>query len=86
MKFARQCTQCGCGMNEGYVVNGGEEYFCSQNCLNQVYTNEEWNDMVYSGDTDEDGELIPDTESYWTEWEDGDDYQYELINNKLVEL
>jgi len=73
-------------MNDGYVVGGGIEYYCSQNCLNQVYTDAEWSDMVHSGETDEEGNLIPDTDSYWTEWEDEDDYQYQLINNKLIEL
>lgn len=71
-------------MNDGYVVGGGAEYYCSQNCLNQVYTDAEWQDMVYSGDTDSEGELIPDTDSYWTEWEE--DYQYEMIDGKLIEI
>lgn len=86
MKYARQCTLCGCGMNDGYVVGGGEAYYCSQNCLNQVYTDAEWHDMVHSGNTDDDGELIPDTDSYWTEWEDEDEYQYELIDGELIEI
>lgn len=73
-------------MNDGYVVNGGEEYYCSQNCLNQVYTDAEWHDMVHSGDTDDEGELIPDTDSYWTEWEDEDDHQYIVKNGELVEI
>jgi hypothetical protein len=86
MKFARKCTECGCGMNDGYVVGGGVEYYCSQNCLNKEFTDAEWHDMVYSGDTDEDGELIADTDSYWTEWEDEDDYQYVVKDGELVEI
>jgi hypothetical protein len=61
-KFARQCDACGSGMNEGYIINGGEEYFCSDECLHTEYTQEEYEEM--HGDDD--------TETYWTEWEDDD--------------
>ncbi len=49
-------------MYSGYVINGGEEYYCSDECLHTKYTEEEWNDM-YSDDGD----------SYWTEWGHDDD-------------
>jgi hypothetical protein len=75
-KFARQCDKCKQGMNEGYVINGGDEYYCDDKCLHQEYTPEEWYEMS-NGDDDD---------SYWTEWEDDDDYQYELINGILTEI
>lgn len=65
-KFARRCTQCGNLMNKGFVVEGGEEYYCSDNCLHKKYTKEEWDEMYGDGDTD----------SCWTEWEDPDEFQY----------
>jgi hypothetical protein len=46
-------------MTEGFVINGGEEYYCSKLCLNKHYTDDEWDDMHGNGDT----------ESYWTKWE-----------------
>ena len=75
IKFARKCDICGCGMNEGYVINGGDEYYCSDDHLHKKYTLEEWKEM-YSNNED----------SYWTEWKDESDYQYILINNKLREI
>jgi hypothetical protein len=45
-------------MSEGYVIEGGEEYYCSDECLHTRYSPEEWSEM-YSDEGD----------SYWTEWE-----------------
>ena len=65
-KFARKCSNCGKVFNEGYVVCGGEEYYCSDSCLYNNYGREEWLKMTKEGSDD----------SYYTEWEDEDDYQY----------
>lgn len=73
-KYARKCDKCGDGMDEGYVVGGGEKYYCSEECLHKDFTEEEWSQMYAAGEGD----------SYWTEWEE--DYQYQYINEKLVEL
>ena len=73
-KYARKCDECGVGMNNGYVINGGEQYYCSDTCLHKHITPEEWLDLYDEGNSD----------SYWTEWEE--DYQYQYINEKLVEL
>ena len=54
----RICDTCYKPMNEGYCINGGEEYYCSDECLYKVYTKEEW-DEICSGNDD----------SYWTEWD-----------------
>lgn len=79
--FARQCSCCGNGMNHGYVVNGGEEYYCSDKCLESNYTHEEWEEMSM-----EDDDSLFSVDNYWTEWEDEDDYEYQLINGKLIEI
>jgi len=59
----RTCDACGKPMNEGYCVDNGGEYFCSEECLHTVYTAEEWETMYDDGDGD----------SYWTTWEDEDE-------------
>jgi hypothetical protein len=64
-KYCRKCDSCNFGMNEGYVINGGEQYYCSKECLYTVYSPAEWDQLYETND------------SYWTEW----DVEYELINN-----
>lgn len=78
-KYARKCTCCGKGMNEGYVIGSGDEYYCTNECLNQVYTPEEWLSMA----DDDDGDF---GYNYWTEWDDGEDCQYQIINGILEEI
>jgi len=57
-------------MFEGYVVGGGEKYFCSQGCLNTVYTQKEWKSLYAEGNS----------ESYYTEWSEEDiDHEDEPI-------
>lgn len=76
-KFARKCDECGCGMNDGFVVDGGCEYYCSEECLHEHYTEAEWEDMYNEGDGD----------SYWTDWmDDQSDWEYIVKNGKLVEI
>jgi len=60
MTHAHKCTACGAGMNEGYVINGGEEYYCSDECLHKHITPAEFDELYDDGDGD----------SYWTEWEE----------------
>jgi len=59
----RTCTCCGKEMKEGFVVGGGEEHYCSDECLHSKYTSEEWDEMSSNEDSD----------NYWTQWEDEDD-------------
>ena len=54
--MTRTCEICKKEMNQGYCVESGREYYCSDECLHQIYTEKEWQEM-YSED------------SYWTEWE-----------------
>ena len=63
-KYARKCDECGKVSNEGYCIEGGEEYYCSDKCLHKNYSKEEFKDLHATGD------------SYWTQWEDKDEMQY----------
>jgi hypothetical protein len=74
VKYARKCTCCGKGMNEGFFAD--YEYFCDNDCL---YT--EFPPTIWEKVAEEDSDNY-----YWTEWEDEEDYQYILFNNQLVEL
>ena len=79
-KYARICTCCHSGMNQGYFAN--YEYFCSDNCLHTEYSAKEWEELASDGVEDEE-----DNDSYyWTEWEDESDYQYQIINGILEEI
>jgi hypothetical protein len=51
-------------MNEGYVINGGCEHYCSDACLHKHVSPDEFEDLHDDGDGD----------SYWTEWEDQNDW------------
>jgi hypothetical protein len=78
VKYARKCTKCNNGMNEGYIIGNGE-YYCTDECLHKVYTIKEWEEM--SGGEDNLSE-----ESYWTEWETEEDFDYVLFDNKLITI
>ena len=55
---ARVCSVCGKAMTQGFVIGDGEDYYCSEECLYSVYTEQEYIDM-YESD-----------HAYWTEWEE----------------
>jgi hypothetical protein len=78
-KYARKCDKCGQGMNEGYCIYEGEEYYCSDECLHSVYSKSVWEGMYNAEDIDN-------SPSYWTQWEDKEDYQYQIINGILEEI
>ena len=78
IKYARKCDKCGNGMNDGYVVWGGGEYYCSPECLHKQYTPKEWQEMY------DDSEECGGNDNYWTEWED--ESNYVLFNNKLINI
>ena len=71
-KFARKCDHCGQGMNEGFVI-AGTMYYCSKHCLLNHYTQEEYDEMHYSDDS----------EAFYTEWKDVDDYDFIVKDDKL---
>lgn len=54
----RVCTSCLKIMIEGYVIEGGFAYYCSDKCLEYDMTLEEFKHAYGDGNT----------ETYWTEW------------------
>lgn len=60
-KGERVCDECGEVMREGFLVNEFRtEHYCSKECLNKHYTEEEWDEMYDNGNGD----------SCYTEWYD----------------
>lgn len=59
---ARICSECGEPMKQGYCIDGGSEYYCSDRCLHVHYTPEERRKMYDDGNSD----------SYRTEREEDD--------------
>lgn len=54
----RTCDICGKPMLDGFCIRDGMEYFCSDECLRKVYTEEEYQEL-YDSD-----------QAYWTTWYD----------------
>jgi hypothetical protein len=77
-KYARSCTCCGKGMNEGYFIN--YEYFCSDSCRSTEYPTDVWL-KLYEECEANDGDYC-----YWTHWEDESEYQYQIIDGKLQQI
>ncbi len=46
-------------MKEGYCIENGMAYYCSEACLSKDFSPEEWEQAFKEGEGD----------SYWTEWE-----------------
>ena len=44
-------------MQQGYCVDAGYRYYCSDDCLHHDFTDEEWNEEYDNND-----------QSYWTTW------------------
>jgi hypothetical protein len=63
--YARKCDKCGKLFNEGYCINGGEQYYCSDECLFKAVPNHH---RLCIGQDDSD--------SYWTSWEDQTEHLY----------
>ena len=76
-KFARQCSVTGEGMNQGWVIEDGWAYAKYEKDALKLLI-----DMGYKSIED----AYQSDNCYWTEWEDEDDYQYQLIDGKLVEI
>ena len=66
-----RCDACKEVMSQGYVINGGEEYFCSNTCLHTKYSKEEYEEMYADINDEHDYSNDDETsDSYWTEWTD----------------
>jgi hypothetical protein len=75
-KFARKCSATGNGMNEGYVVNDGEEYFYEESDLIKWLRGRD-SDSIALSDEFLLKEAYDLEEYYWTQWDECDeDYWY----------
>ena len=54
----RKCSKCGNIMEQGYCIENGIDYYCSEECLHKEITEEEWQRLYDNGNGD----------SYWTTW------------------
>jgi hypothetical protein len=63
MEDKRICNNCKKEMFEGYCIENGLEYYCSEDCLHKHITPEEFEELYDNGNGD----------SYWTTWEE--DYE-----------
>jgi len=85
MKYARKCSATGEGMNEGYVFRDGDKYFKYEKDLVAHLRSlnvDERNELTDEYLIDESYNL---GEHYWTEWEDEDDFEYEMVDG-IIEL
>lgn len=55
----RVCDECKQIMFSGFVINGGDEHYCSEECLHKHYSQEEYLQMNAENDDD----------NYWTQWD-----------------
>ena len=49
----RVCSHCGKDIREGWVYDDGRAYYCSNRCLLQHFSEEEWNDYLERAESDE---------------------------------
>lgn len=54
----RICSVCNDLMYEGYCIDGGSAYYCTDECRNTEMTQEEFEELFDDGDGD----------TYWTQW------------------
>ena len=54
----RICSHCNKIMICGYIISGGDAYYCSDDCLNEHMTKKEFEEAYGNGDTD----------TYYTDW------------------
>lgn len=85
-KFARKCSATSVGMNEGYVVNDGDEYFANKSDLVKWLRDRNVDEYNELSDEFLLNEAYSLEEYYWTEWYDEEDHQYEMINGVLTEI
>jgi len=85
MKYARQCSVTGEGMNEGYLVHDDTCVKYEKDLITLIRS---WGDKEFNSASDEYilAESYQQDEYYWTEWECPTDLQYEEINGKLIEI
>ena len=75
-KYARKCTATGQGMNEGWVVGDGEEYYKYESDIHARCKEAGYADLQ---------EAYDDDFMYWTGWEESD-YDFVEIDGVVREI
>ena len=60
LEHIRVCSECGKPMTEGFCIEDGAEYYCSEGCLHKNLTEEEYENLYDEGRGN----------SYYTSWVD----------------
>lgn len=60
LDHVRACSICGRAMTEGYCIENGAAYYCSDQCMSEEMTRDEFLELYDDGKGD----------SYWTSWTD----------------
>ena len=60
LEHIRVCSECGKPMTEGFCIEDGAEYYCSEECLHKNLTEEEYENLYDEGRGN----------SYYTSWAD----------------
>ena len=60
LEHSRCCSHCRKPMYEGFCIEDGAEYYCSEECLHKHLTEEEYDNLYDEGRGN----------SYWTSWLD----------------
>jgi hypothetical protein len=60
LEHIRVCSECGKPMTEGFCIEDGAQYYCSEDCLHKNLTEEEYDNLYDEGRGD----------SYYTSWVD----------------
>ena len=60
LQHSRCCSECGKPMYEGFCIEDGAEYYCSEECLHKHLSEEEYKELYDDGNGN----------SYWTSWLD----------------
>lgn len=63
----RICVICGRPVFEGFIVGGGDKYYCSEECLYTHYTAAGWAEMCKGPEDEEEGGS---DQNFWTTWWD----------------
>ena len=60
LEHIRVCSECGKPITEGFCIEDGAEYYCSEDCLHKNLSDEEYENLYDDGRGN----------SYWTSWLD----------------
>lgn len=60
LEHVRACSECGKPMTEGFCIEDGAEYYCSEDCLHKNLSDEKYENLYDDGRGN----------SYWTSWLD----------------